>query len=195
MACSSQVRRSSSEGAASAVGLMGMQVAKFLGARMVIGTSRSPERCARLKEFGADVAINTEDKNWVDQVLKATNGKGVDLLIDFLVGPLVNGSLQVTRVGGRMINIGRLSGESGEFNFDLHNMRRISYIGASFRMRTPLESLEVIMKASEALGPALSKGALRMPIDKAIGRTSFQGLCTDGEERALREDRPVDRLV
>jgi NADPH2:quinone reductase len=112
------------------------------------------------------VTINTEDKDWVDQVLKATDGKGVDLLIDFLAGPLVNGSLQVTRVGGRMINIGRLAGESGEFNFDLHNMRRISYIGASFRMRTPLESLEVIMKASEALGPALAKGALRMPIDK-----------------------------
>lgn len=154
------------QGASSAMGIIGMQVAKYLGAGKVIGTSRSPQKCERLKEFGADVAINTGDKDWVDQVLKVTDGKGVDLLIDFLAGPLVNGGLQVTRVGGRMINIGRMAGEQGEFNFDLHNMRRIQYIGASFRMRSPLESLEVIMKAQETLNPALAKGALDIPIDK-----------------------------
>lgn len=154
------------QGAATAMGIVGMQIAKFLRAGMVIGTSRSEERCMRLKNFGVDVAINTQDKEWVDQVLKATDGKGVDILIDFLAGPYANGNLQVTRVGGRIINIGRLAGETGEFNFDLHNMKRISYIGASFRMRSPLESLEVIMKAQEALGQALVKGVLDMPIDK-----------------------------
>ena len=148
---------------------MGMQVAKFLGAGMVIGTSRSPERCTGLKEFGADVAINTEDKDWGAQVLKATNDKGVDLLVDFLAGPYMNGNLEVTKVGGRIINIGRVAGESGKLNFDLHNMKRISYIGCSFRMRSPFESLEVIMKAQEALGPALAKALCRCPSTRSIG--------------------------
>lgn len=154
------------QGAGSAMGLMGMQVAKYLGAGKVIGTSRSPERCTQLLEFGADMAVNTTEQDWTDQVLKATDGIGVDLLIDFLSGPLVNGNLQVTRTGGRMINIGRLAGESGEFNFDLHNMRRITYIGASFRTRTLAETAEIIAKTARALGPALNEGALRMPIDK-----------------------------
>lgn len=154
------------QGAASAMGIMGMQVAKFLGAGMVIGTSRSPERCARLNAFGADMAVNTGDKDWVDRVLTATDNKGVDLLVDFLAGPYINGNLQVTKVAGRMINIGRLAGESGAFNFDLHSMKRITYIGASFRTRTLLESLTVIMKTKEALGPALATGVLGIPIDK-----------------------------
>ena len=154
------------QGASSAMGIIGMQVAKYLGAGKIIGTSRSPQKCERLIEFGADVTVNNGDKDWVDQVLKVTDGKGVDLLIDFLAGPLVNGGLQVTRVGGRMINVGRMAGEQGEFNFDLHSMRRIQYIGVSFRMRSPLESLEVILKAQEALNPALAKGAVDIPIDK-----------------------------
>ncbi|HOE17077.1 MAG TPA: zinc-binding dehydrogenase [Syntrophorhabdaceae bacterium] len=154
------------QGGGSAVGILGMQIAKFLGAGKVIGTSNTPEHCARLKEFGADIAINTTESDWVEQVLKATDDKGVDLLVDFLAGPYINGSLQATRVGGRMINIGRVAGEQGVFNFDLHNMRRISYIGCSFRMRTPLESLEVILKAKEALTPAMEKGAVHMPVDK-----------------------------
>jgi NADPH2:quinone reductase len=154
------------QGGASAVGMIGMQAAKFLGAGKVVGTSRSSERCAGLLEFGADVAINTKDKDWIKQVLKETDDKGVDLLIDFLAGPYMNQNLEVMKVGGRIINIGRLAGEQGEFNFDLHSMRRISYIGCSFRMRTPFESLEVIMKAQAALEPALANGAIKLPIDK-----------------------------
>ncbi len=153
------------QGASSAMGILGMQVAKYLGAGKVIGTSRSPDKCKRLKEFGADIAVSTSDHDWVEHVLRSTDGKGVDLLVDFLAGSYINSSLKATRVGGRIINIGRVAGEQGEFDFDLHNMKRISYIGCSFRTRTPLESLEVIMKARAALSPALAEGALQMPID------------------------------
>lgn len=156
------------QGASSAVGLMGMQVAKFLGAGLVIGTSTSEERRARLSDFGADVAINTKDADWVMQVNKATKGKGVDLLIDFVAGPLVNGSLQATRIGGRMINIGRLAGNKGEFDFDLHNMRRITYVGASFRTRSPAEIALVIDRAASVLGPAIADGTLRLPVDRVF---------------------------
>ena len=118
------------------------------------------------------MAVNNGDKDWVDQVLKVTNGKGVDLLIDFLASPMVNECLQVTRVGGRMINIGRMAGEEDKFNFDLHSMRRIQYIGASFRIRSPLESLEVIMKAQEALNPTLATDPDAI---KPLGRWAIYG--------------------
>ena len=79
----------------------------------------------------------------------------------------MNKNLQVTRVGGRIVNIGRSAGETGNFNFDLHNMRRITYIGASFRARTPAETMEVIAKTKNDFGLALNAGIFKKPIDKA----------------------------
>src|SRR6185295_10500722 len=67
------------QGASSGVGLMAMQIAKFKGAKLVIGSSTDAMRRGRLKEFGADLAVDSSDPGWVDQVLKATNGEGVDL--------------------------------------------------------------------------------------------------------------------
>ena len=78
------------QGASSGVGLMGLQIAKLMGAKLVIGTSTNADRRARLKEFGADLAIDTRDPAWPDQVLKATDGKGVNVVVDMLSGPLVS---------------------------------------------------------------------------------------------------------
>jgi NADPH2:quinone reductase len=154
------------QGASSAMGLMGMQVAKLLGAGKVIGTSTSPARRARLAEFGADVVVDSNAPDWVAQVQSASGGAGVDLLIDLVAGPLVNGNLQATRIGGRIVNVGRMAGDSGEFNFDLHSLRRITYVGVTFRTRSPEEVEEVVARTTRALGPALAEGALRLPIDK-----------------------------
>src|SRR5215212_6507400 len=70
------------QGASSGVGLMGLQIARWRGAAVVIGTSTNAERRARLAEFGATLAIDTKDPSWPDQVQKATGGKGVDVIID-----------------------------------------------------------------------------------------------------------------
>src|SRR5207245_4591292 len=74
------------QGASSGVGLMAMQIAKLKGAKLVVGSSTDAMRRGRLKEFGADLAINSSDPVWVDQVLKATNGEGVDLIVDQVSG-------------------------------------------------------------------------------------------------------------
>ncbi|RJF98640.1 zinc-binding dehydrogenase [Noviherbaspirillum saxi] len=154
------------QGASSGVGLSGLQIAKALGAGLVIGSSTSADRRARLKDFGADVVVDTRASDWVKQVLDVTEGNGVDLLVDMVAGPYVNGGLAATRIGGRMVNVGRIAGESGDFNFDLHSMRRINYVGVSFRTRSPVEVVEVVTRARRDLEPFISKGELRMPIDK-----------------------------
>ncbi|MGC1552688.1 MAG: zinc-binding dehydrogenase, partial [Bradyrhizobium sp.] len=81
------------QGASSGVGLMAMQIAKFKGAKLVVGSSTNPERRARLKEFGADLAVDSSDPAWVDQVLKATSGEGVDLIVDQISGPVASQNL------------------------------------------------------------------------------------------------------
>jgi len=159
------------QGASSGMGLIGMQVAKVLGAGLVIGSSGSADRRARLPEYGADLAIDTRAADWVQKVTEATDGKGVDLLVDLVAGPLVNPGMSATRVGGRMVNVGRVGGESGDFNFDLHSMRRIHYIGVSFRTRTPAEVVEVVTRARKALEPVIARNELNVPIDKVYPRS------------------------
>lgn len=70
------------QGASSGVGLMGLQIAKLMGAGLVVGSSTHPGRRARLAEFGADLAVDSSAPAWPEQVLEATGGRGVDLIDD-----------------------------------------------------------------------------------------------------------------
>ena len=156
------------QGASSGVGLMGLQIARILGAGLVIGTSTTPEKLARLKEFGANLALNTRNEGWVDEVLDATAGKGVDVVVDMLAGPLINATMRATRLGGRIVNVGRMAGETGQFDFDLHSMRRITYAGVTFRTRTGREVAELVARAQADLGSAIAEGHLGLPVDSCF---------------------------
>ena len=154
------------QGASSGVGLMGMQIAKFMGAALVIGSSTNEKRRARLKEFGADLAIDTKDPGWADAVVKATDGKGVDLIVDQISAPVANGNLKAAKVLGRIVNVGRLGGFTGEFDFDLHAAKRIDYIGVTFRTRSVEEVREINRLMRNDLWGAVEAGTLALPIDK-----------------------------
>jgi NADPH2:quinone reductase len=156
------------QGASSGVGLMGLQIGKFLGASIVMGTSTNPGRRARLKEFGCDLAVDTTDPKWPEEVKKATGGNGVDLIVDMVSGPTVNGSLEAAKILGRIVNVGRLGGAKGEFNFDLHASKRVDYIGVTNRTRTPAELNEVTRLMRADLWPAVEAGKLSLPIDKTF---------------------------
>ena len=156
------------QGASSGVGLMGLQVAKLLGAGQVFGTSTNPGRRARLHEFGADHAIDTSDPAWPDAVLVATGGQGVDLIVDQVSASVANGNLRATRVLGRIVNVGRLGGARGEFDYDLHAARRIQYIGVTFRTRSVEEVREINRLVREDLWSALEAGKLALPIDRVF---------------------------
>ncbi|MEJ1976388.1 MAG: zinc-binding dehydrogenase [Acetobacteraceae bacterium] len=131
------------QGASSGVGLMGLQIAKYLGARLVIGTSTDAGRRAQLGQFGADLALDSSQADWPDAVLQATDGRGVDLIIDQVSAPVANQNMRATAILGRIVNVGRLGGSSGTFDFDLHALRRISYIGVTFRTRSAAEVREI----------------------------------------------------
>src|ERR1700759_2365788 len=156
------------QGASSGVGLMAMQIAKLKGASLVVGSSTDAGRRARLKDYGADLAIDSSDPAWVDQVLKATNGEGVDLIVDQVSGPVANQNLKATKVKGRIVNVGRLGGTHGDFNFDLHAARRINYIGVTFRTRTMEEVREIFDEVRKDIWGAVESRKLQLPIDKVF---------------------------
>ena len=153
------------QGASSAVGIIAMQIGKHLGASMVIGTSTNAERRGRLAQVGADIALDSRDEGWVDQVLEATGGAGVDLTVAQISGYTAHANMAATKVHGRIINIGRLGGEVAEFDFNRHAERRLTYIGTTGRTRSLAEHIEVVRLAREGLWDALANGAFRMPID------------------------------
>lgn len=155
-------------GASSGVGLMAMQIAKHLGAAVVVGTSTDAGRRARLGEFGADVAVDTRDAAWVDQVLAATGGKGVNLVVDQISGPTINAAMRATAILGRIVNVGRLGGARAEFDFDLHANRRISYIGVTHRTRSREEIRAEYAAMKRDLWDAVQEGRFGIPIDKVF---------------------------
>jgi len=156
------------QGASSGVGLMALQIAKLKGAGLVIGSSTDATRRGRLKEFGADLAVDSSDPGWVDQVLLATSGEGVDLIVDQISGKVASQNLKATRVKGRIVNVGRLGGTHADFNFDLHAARRINYIGVTFRSRTIEEIHEIFDEVRKDIWPAVESRKLQLPIDKVF---------------------------
>jgi NADPH2:quinone reductase len=145
---------------------MGLQIARHKGAKLVIGTSTNAGRRARLKEFGADLAIDPGEPGWPDRVIEATGGKGVDLIIDQVSASVADQNMKAAAVLGRIVNVGRLGGTRGEFDFDLHALKRIAYIGVTFRTRSLEEVREITRKMRADLGALIEAGALHLPIDR-----------------------------
>ncbi|WP_316175925.1 MULTISPECIES: zinc-binding dehydrogenase [unclassified Bradyrhizobium] len=156
------------QGASSGVGLMAMQIAKLKGASLVVGSSTDAMRRGRLNEFGADLAIDSSDPAWIDQVLQATNGEGVDLIIDQVSGKIANQNLAATKVLGRIVNVGRLGGTHADFNFDLHAARRITYVGVTFRTRSIEEIRTIFDEVKKDIWGAVEQRTLRLPIDRVF---------------------------
>jgi len=156
------------QGASSGVGLMAMQIAKLKGASLVVGSSTDAGRRARLRDYGADLAIDSSDPACVDQVLKATNGEGVDLVIDQVSGPVANQNLKATKVKGRIVNVGRLGGTHADFNFDLHAARRITYIGVTFRTRSIEEIRDIFDGVLSDIWHGVTTRRLQLPIDRVF---------------------------
>lgn len=96
--------------AAGGVGTLLVQLAKHKGLR-VIGTASSPEKLEKVAALGADVTINYSDEDWPEQVLSATDGRGVNWLIEMVGGDIVAQNLKVLAKHGTMWIYGSASGQ------------------------------------------------------------------------------------
>jgi NADPH2:quinone reductase len=143
---------------------MGLRIGRLLGAGCVIGTSTHPARRAELTDYGAHHAVDTQDPDWPEQVRALTEGRGVDLVIDQLSGDTVNATMAACAIGARIVNVGRLAGMHGDFDFDLHALKRLQYIGVTFRTRTPAEVQAVLERMRAELWPAVCERRLSLPI-------------------------------
>ena len=128
---------------------------------------------------------------WVERAREATGGKGVDLTIDQVSGGLANQTMQAAAVLGRIVNVGRLGGFTAEFDFDLHALKRIDYIGVTFRTRS-VEEVRAINAAMRAdIWEAVEDGNTE-PADRPHIPAGASGGCagSHARQRTLRQDRP-----
>ncbi|HLG76724.1 MAG TPA: zinc-binding dehydrogenase, partial [Ktedonobacteraceae bacterium] len=90
------------QAAAGGVGSLAVQLAKLWGAGTVIATASTTEKLELARRLGADVAINYTEPDWVTQVRQATNGKGVDIVLESVGGQIGEQSLQALAPHGRL---------------------------------------------------------------------------------------------
>lgn len=91
------------------VSLFGLQIAKTLGARVIVVTS-SAEKAERARALGADLAIDRNAGDWTDAVIAHTGGYGVDHVLEIVGGDNVGRSVDVSAIGGRVSVIGVIEG-------------------------------------------------------------------------------------
>lgn len=152
--------------ASSGIGLAAIQIAAQMGASKVFATSRSAAKVARLAGYGVTHAIDVSRQDPVDAVMAATDGRGVDIVIDSLGGEVFESNLRMLAIKGRLVNIGRMAGAVSRIDLAELWLKRLKLIGVTFRTRSEEERLQCIEAAARDLLPLLSAGRIQLPVDR-----------------------------
>jgi len=152
----------------SGVGTAAIQIAKHLGATPVLTTTRTPAKAAALRALGADDVIDTREAGWADAVLRATGGRGVDVIIDHVGGAMLADNVKTLALKGRLVSVGRNASRVGDCDLDEIARKRARIIGVTFRTRTAEESLQCGERFAADLLAAFGKGTLRPLLDRAF---------------------------
>lgn len=153
--------------AASGVGTAAIQIAHAIGARP-IGTTRTAAKADRLKEFGLKDVIVNSDTTFAEDVLKLTNGIGVDVTLELVGGEYISQDLQCTAPRGRIVLVGLLAGASCKFNLGMLLSKRLELRGTSLRARPLEEKIVIAQTFSKCLVPLIEEGKLKSVIDKTF---------------------------
>jgi NADPH2:quinone reductase len=149
---------------AGGVGVAAIQLAARAGAT-VLATASSDERLAHLTELGMDRGIDYSDDGWVDAVRAATDGRGVDLVVDSVGGKVLAGSVQSLAYRGRAITVGSAGRDPQPFDISVLAAGNHSLTGVFF-------GAEIISPRAQALVAQLiddvASGALRVLVDRTF---------------------------
>ncbi|MFQ3633288.1 NAD(P)H-quinone oxidoreductase [Roseiflexus sp.] len=149
---------------ASGVGTAAIQLARVAGAR-VFTTAGSAEKLALCRELGAELAINYREESFAKRVLEATDGRGVDLILDFVGAPYWQQNTAALALDGRLQLIGFLGGSSGQIDLGPILAKRLHVNGTTLR-RTPLPQKIALTADFVAFAHnRLARGELRPVID------------------------------
>ncbi len=154
-------------GGTSGIGTTAIQLARAFGAR-VFATAGSAEKCAKCVELGAERAINYKDEDFVEVVKSATDGRGVDLILDMVGGPYIARNIRALAVDGRLAMIAFLGGPKAEINFAQIMTKRLTVTGSTLRPRS-VQDKAVIAEALRArVWPLIEAGRIAPVMDRVF---------------------------
>jgi putative PIG3 family NAD(P)H quinone oxidoreductase len=154
-------------GGASGIGTVAIQLAKANGAR-VMCTAGSPEKLARCRELGADVAISYRDEDFAEVVRDATGGEGAHVILDIMGASYLARNLACLAVGGRLVIIGQQGGSRAELDLGVLQGKRASIHATTLRARPPAEKAAIVSAVRENVWPLVSAGKLVPVIDRTL---------------------------
>ena len=155
---------------ASSVSIAGVQLARIGGASKIYVTAGSQEKidfC--VKELGATAGYNYKTQNWSKEILDATNGEGVDVIIDFVGQNYFQGNLDVAAKDGHVVTLGAMSGTKLPAGVDIGAFvrKRVRYEGTTLRSRD-LEYQGRLRDKLETYFDKFEDGTFKIYVDKAL---------------------------
>ena len=148
-------------GGSSGIGTTAIQLAKAVGAR-VFATAGSAEKCAACEGLGAERGINYRDTDFVAAVREATNGAGVNLVLDIVGGDYLQRNIEALAMDGRLVQIGQLGGPKAQINMIPVLQRRLTITGSTLRARPVPEKAAIARAVQEHVWPLFESGAMKV---------------------------------
>ena len=181
------------QGGTSGIGCAAIQIARAHGAT-VFATARNDEKCAAMRTLGAHHPINYKDTDFAEACRAATDGRGVDVVIDIIGGDYLPKEVELLAHGGRLMIINLRGGKLAEVDFGHVHARHLTITGrasqAAFHCRE-------IRDLPGARGESMAAVCRRHHFAGNICRPSLcrgrRGASPDGIEPAYRQDHP-DRI-
>jgi NADPH:quinone reductase len=154
-------------GGTSGIGTTAIQLARAFGAR-VFATAGDGTKCQRCMSLGAERAFNYREEDWVAGITHATEGRGVDVILDMVGGDYISRNLSLLAVEGRLLQIAFLKQPKAEIDFSVMMRKRAWITGSTLRPRTPAEKGVIAASLRTQVWPLLEAGTVRPIIDSVF---------------------------
>ena len=152
---------------ASGVGTAGIQMARETGARIFI-TAGSADKIQRCVELGATAGCNYKEQDFAEWIKDVTDGKGVDVIEDFIGAAYWDENLRSLKIGGRLILVGLMGGVKAETNLGLILTKRLQVFGSVLRSRPLAEKIDITRRFQKNWLPLLTAGTIKPIIDRSF---------------------------
>ncbi|MEU8569192.1 NAD(P)H-quinone oxidoreductase [Streptomyces pathocidini] len=154
-------------GGSSGIGTMAVQLAKAVGARVAV-TAGSPEKLERCRELGADILIDYREQDFAEEVRKATDGAGADVILDIVGAKYLAANVRALAVNGRLAIIGLQGGRKGELDLGALLVKRAAVTATSLRGRPLGEKAAIVAAVREHVWPLFGAGRVRPVVDRSL---------------------------
>jgi NADPH:quinone reductase len=154
-------------GGSSGIGTTAIQLAKAFGAR-VFTTAGTPEKCAACRKLGADLAINYRAEDFVALSKEATEGRGVDVILDMVGGDYIGRNYETAAVEGRIVQIAFQAASRANVDMMRLMLRRLTHTGSTLRARSVADKSAIARAVEAHVLPLIAAGKVRPVIDSTF---------------------------